>query len=66
VPHDRSALIDSSERFSHRGDIVPLSFTSNFRSACQCRFCRKHGALCTFDLQGEMGFAVVDRSVIIR
>ena len=34
--------------------------------ACQCGFCRKHGALTTSDSRGEMRFSVQDRSAIIR
>jgi len=34
--------------------------------ACQCGFCRKHGALSTSDPQGEMRFAVKDRNAMVR
>jgi hypothetical protein len=34
--------------------------------ACQCEFCRKHGALSTSDAQGEMNFTVLDRGTLIR
>lgn len=34
--------------------------------ACQCDFCRKHGALSTSDAQAEMNFAVLDRGAMIR
>jgi hypothetical protein len=34
--------------------------------ACQCSFCRKHGAMTTSDPQGAMNFVVQDRSAIIR
>lgn len=34
--------------------------------ACVCGFCRKHDALSTSDPQGEIKFAVQDRSAIIR
>lgn len=34
--------------------------------ACQCSFCRKHGALSTSDSQGEMHFTVQDRNAMVR
>jgi len=34
--------------------------------ACQCGFCRKHGAVGTSDPRGQMSFGVSDRTTIIR
>jgi len=34
--------------------------------ACECGFCRKHGAVTTSDPQGEMSFGVGDPTMMIR
>jgi hypothetical protein len=34
--------------------------------ACQCRFCRRHGALSTSDQKGEMAFWVLDRDALVH
>jgi hypothetical protein len=49
VPRDRSALIDSSERFSHSSDNSSVViYIEPAARACQCGVCRKHGTLSTF------------------
>jgi len=60
----------------HRGGCHCGGLTWTLRSAlapealparaCQCAFCRKHGALTTSDPDGELRFARVDPAQVLR
>ena len=50
-------------RFELESALAPESLPLR---ACQCTFCRRHGALSTSDPQGEIRFAVADPAQLQR
>ena len=49
--------------YSYRTSLMPSSWGVR---ACQCTFCRSHGALSTSDPQGSLTFHVKDARALLR